>query len=176
LNPPQTEQAWARGARAGSSHDFTRLVAAHQAPLRAFLRRLTGNAAEADDLAQDSFVFAWEHITRFDATRPFRPWLFAIAWRKFREHKRSWLRRMFREKNAVPDEDSYAPDPGLRLDMMAALDGLPPAQRAAALLCLGADFTHGEAAQVLDVPLGTLKSHVARAREKLVAALGDDHG
>ena len=151
-------------------------MAAQQAPLRAFLRRLTGNAAEADDLAQDSFVFAWEHITRFDATRPFRPWLFAIAWRKFREHKRSWLRRMLREKNAVPDEDCYAPDPGLRLDMMAALDGLPPAQRAAALLCLGADFTHGEAAQVLDVPLGTLKSHVARAREKLVAALGDEHG
>jgi len=176
LSPHDCEQVWARAARAGSSHDFARLVAAHQAPLRAFLRRLTGNMAEADDLAQDSFVFAWEHIARFDAARPFRPWLFAIAWRKFREHKRSWLRRMFRESRAVPEEDSYAPDPGLKLDMMAALDGLPPAQRAAALLCLGADFTHGEAAQVLDVPLGTLKSHVARAREKLVAALGDDHG
>lgn len=176
MKPPDCEQAWALGARAGSSGDFARLVAAHQAPLRAFLRRLTGNAAEADDLAQDSFVFAFEHMTRFDPARPFRPWLFAIAWRKFREHKRSWLRRMFRESRAVPEEDSYAPDPGLKLDMMAALAGLPPAQRAAALLCLGADFTHGEAAQVLDVPLGTLKSHVARAREKLVAALGDDHG
>lgn len=176
MNPHDCEQAWARGARAGSSGDFARLVAAHQAPLRAFLRRLTGNTSEADDLAQDSFVFAFEHMTRFDPARPFRPWLFAIAWRKFREHKRSWLRRMFRESRAVPEEDSYAPDPGLRLDMMAALAGLPPAQRAAALLCLGADFTHGEAAQVLDVPLGTLKSHVARAREKLVAALGDDHG
>ena len=70
-------------ARAGSADAFGRLVHMHQQGLRAFLRRL--GARDADDIAQETFVFAWEHIARFDSTRPFRPWLFGIAWRKFRE-------------------------------------------------------------------------------------------
>jgi RNA polymerase sigma-70 factor (ECF subfamily) len=49
---------------------------------------------------------------------------------------------------------------------------LVPEQKAALLLCLGAEFTHAEAADALALPLGTVKSHVARGREKLVAALG----
>jgi len=74
VTDPQTGQAWARGARAGSADDFSRLVRLHQQPLRAFLRRLSGNAAEADDLAQDSFVFAWEHIARFDPALHWHGW------------------------------------------------------------------------------------------------------
>jgi RNA polymerase sigma factor (sigma-70 family) len=175
VNDCPTKLAWARGARAGSQQDFSRLVAAHQGALRAFLRRLCANAAEADDLAQDSFVFAWENITRFDAARDFRPWLFAIAWRKYRQSKRSWLRRLRREQAAAPMEDSFTPDPGLRMDLGAALKGLPPEPCAAVLLCLGCDFSHAEAAQALEIPLGTVKSHIARARLVLQAALGEAH-
>jgi RNA polymerase sigma factor (sigma-70 family) len=175
VNDRPNEQAWAHGAQAGSHQDFSRLVAAHQAPLRAFLRRLCVNAAEADDLAQDSFVFAWEKIARFDPARAFRPWLFAIAWRKYRQSKRSWLRRLRREQAAAPMEDRFTPDPGLRLDLDAALGGLAPQARAAVLLCLGCDFSHAEAAQALEIPLGTLKSHIARARPVLQTALGEAH-
>ena len=169
------ERAWAQRARAGSQHDFSRLVAAHQGPLRAFLRRLCVNAAEADDLAQETFVFAWEQIARFDPARDFRPWLFAIAWRKYRQSKRSWLRRLRREKAAAPIEDSFTPDHGLRLDLGAALKDLSPEPRAAVLLCLGCDFSHAEAAQALEIPLGTIKSHIARARLALQTALGEAH-
>src|SRR4051812_41450236 len=97
----------------------------HQQALRAFLRRLCGNAADADDLAQDSFVFAWEHIERFDPARCFRPWLFGIAWRKYRERKRSWLRLIRRERAAADSETSFAPDPGLKLDLIRAAQTLP---------------------------------------------------
>jgi RNA polymerase sigma-70 factor (ECF subfamily) len=169
------EQAWAQRAQACSHQDFSRLVAAHQGALRSFLRRLCRNAAEADDLAQESFVFAWEKIARFDATRAFRPWLFAIAWRKYRESKKSWLRRLRREQAAAPTEDSFTPDPGLRLDLDAALEGLAPEPRAAVLLCLGCDFSHAEAARALEIPLGTVKSHIARAKLTLQAALGEAH-
>jgi RNA polymerase sigma-70 factor (ECF subfamily) len=172
---PAIEQAWARGARAGSHQDFSRLVTAHQGALRAFLRRLCTNTAEADDLAQEVFVFAWENIARFDPARAFRPWLFAIAWRKYRQSKRSWLRRLRREQAAAPAEDHFTPDPGLRLDLRTALAGLAPEPRAAVLLCLGCDFSHGEAAQALEIPLGTVKSHIARARLALQAALGEAH-
>jgi RNA polymerase sigma factor (sigma-70 family) len=167
------EQAWARDAQAGSADAFSRLVAAHQGALRAFLRRLTSHSADADDIAQESFVLAWEQIARFDPARGFRPWLFGIAWRKSRERKRGWLRLMQREKRAAAEhEDAWHPDPGLRLDIAAALSALPPEQRAVVLLCLAADFTHAEAAQVLDMPLGTVKSHIARGREKLMMQLG----
>jgi len=170
------EPALATRAKAGSADAFGRLVQMHQQALRAFLRRLCGNAADADDLAQEAFVFAWEHIARFDPARPFRPWLFGIAWRKYRERKRGWLRLLKRESHAVSDETSFAPDPGLRLDLVKAASTLPPEQRAAVLLCLGAEFTHAEAAEALALPLGTVKSHIARGREKLAALLGGSDG
>ena len=174
MTQDSAEPALAIRARAGSADAFGRLVQMHQQALRAFLRRLCGNAADADDLAQEAFVFAWEHIGRFDASRPFRPWLFGIAWRKYREHKRGWLRLIRRESRyAAEQETVLQPDPGLGLDLTQALDGLPPEQRAALLLCLGQEFTHEEAARALGLPLGTVKSHVARGRQKLAACLGE---
>jgi RNA polymerase sigma-70 factor, ECF subfamily len=167
------EPAWVRRAQAGSADAFGRLVHIHQQGLRAFLRRLTANHADADDLAQETFVFAWEHIARFDPARPFRPWLFGIAWRKYREGKRGWIRRLTRQGHAAQDLPTvFQPDPGLRLDLARVTAALPPEQRAALLLCLACEFTHAEAAEALALPLGTVKSHVARGREKLVAALG----
>jgi RNA polymerase sigma factor (sigma-70 family) len=165
------EPALVARARAGSADAFGRLVHMHQQALRAFLRRL--GPADADDIAQETFVFAWEHIARFDPAKPFRPWLFGIAWRKYREGKRSWLRRLTRQGHAVADiEHAHQPDPGLKLDLAKAMGGLPPDQKAALLLCLGSEFTHAEAAEALAMPLGTVKSHVARGREKLAAVLG----
>jgi hypothetical protein len=112
------EPDWARAARAGSAGAFGRLVHRHQQGLRAFLRRLTANSADADDLAQETFVFAWEHIARFDPTRSFRPWVFGIAWRKYREGKRGWLRRLTRQGRAAEDTQTvFQPDPGLKLDL-----------------------------------------------------------
>lgn len=167
--PPRARAAPAAG-------DFSRLVALHQQGLRAFLRRLCGNAADADDLAQEALVFAWEHIGRFDPARPFRPWLYGIAWRKYREGKRGWLRLLKRESRSVSEETDFAPDPGLKLDLVKAASTLPPEQRAAIFLCLGAEFTHSEAAEALALPVGTVKSHIARGREKLVAMLGGSDG
>jgi DNA-directed RNA polymerase specialized sigma24 family protein len=171
------EPALVARAQAGSADAFGRLVHMHQQGLRAFLRRLTGAHGDADDIAQESFVFAWEHIARFDSTLAFRPWLFGIAWRKVREGKRGWLRRLTRQGRAVEGAATlFQPDPGLGLDLAKALEPLPAEQKAALLLCLAAEFTHAEAATALGLPLGTVKSHVARGREKLVAALGSSDG
>jgi RNA polymerase sigma-70 factor (ECF subfamily) len=156
------------------AQDFAQLVRAHSQALRAFLRRLCASAAEADDLAQDSFVFAWENLHRYDPARPFRPWLFAIAWRKYREGRRGWLRLLTRQgRYAQMQPETEQSDPGLALDLAAATARLPPDQRAAVLLVLGQGFSHGEAAQALSLPLGTVKSHVTRGREKLAAFLGE---
>lgn len=171
------ESAWIREAIAGSDAAFVRLLQAHQQPLRAFLRRLCGNWTEADDIAQETFVFAWTAMKRFDPARSFRPWLFGIGWRKYREHRRSWMRLLRRERRAAESaEREFTPDPGLRLDLAAAAMHLPEQQRASVLLCLGYGYSHPEAAEILDIPLGTLKSHVARGREQLLKLLGTDDG
>ena len=167
----ENEPAWVRAAQAGSAADFARLVTLHQQALRAFLRRLSNHAADADDVAQDTFIFAWEHIGRFDGQRPFRPWLFGIAWRKYKDRKRGWLRLLRRERVLVR-EDLAISDPGLKLDLEKALGTISPEQRAAILLCLMEQMTHEEAASALALPLGTVKSHVARGREKLAHLLG----
>ena len=174
MTEPDSEAAWVRGARAGSPEDFGRLVRLHQQALRAFLRRLCGNHAEAEDLAQDTFVRAWAIIGRCDPVRSFRPWLFGIAWRKFRESRRSWLRLLKREQAYADMQNGTTEgDPGLALGLAAALKDLPSEQRAALLLCLGCDFSHGEAAEALSLPLGTVKSHITRGRAKLAAFLGE---
>lgn len=171
----ESEEAWARGAQAGSAENFAQLVRLHQQALRAFLRRLSNNPADADDLAQETFVFAWEHIGRFDPCRAFRPWLFGIGWRKYREKKRGWL-RLFHREQGMANETFLQPDPGLKLDMVKALGLLAPEQRAVILLCLMEQMTHEEAAAALALPLGTVKSHIARGREKLGLALGGPNG
>jgi RNA polymerase sigma-70 factor, ECF subfamily len=173
---PAAEQSWVRDAQAGSADAFSRLVSAHQGALRAFLRRLCSNWAEADDLAQDTFVFAWESFARFEPERSFRAWLFGIGWHKYRQSRRSLFRLLRREQVAAETRTMASPDLALQLDLDAAIRSLPASQRGAVLLCLACEFTHAEAAQALDIPLGTVKSHVARARDKLMAVLGDIRG
>jgi RNA polymerase sigma factor (sigma-70 family) len=171
---PISEQAWVADAQAGSALSFSRLVRAHQQAVRLFLRRLCGNSAEAEDLAQETFVQAWEKITRFETGRSFRAWLFGIAWRKYRESRRGRLRLLHRESRYAEAQETVSqPDPGLRLDLAAALGALPAEQRAVLILCLGQEFTQAEAADALDMPLGTVKSHVQRGRERLEEMLKD---
>ena len=168
------EQVWVRDAQAGSAQAFSRLVRAHQQGLRLFLRRLCGNAADAEDMAQETFVQAFALIRRFDPARNFRAWLFGIGWRKYREQKRGWLRLLKRESRFAEMQETVShPDPGLRLDLTTALAALPPDQRAVLLLCLMQEFTHAEAAEALAMPLGTVKSHILRGRERLDEMLKD---
>jgi RNA polymerase sigma-70 factor (ECF subfamily) len=169
------DRNWVQAARSGSSAAFSHLVAVHQAGLIAFLRRLCANPAEAEDIAQDTFLFAWRSLSRFDPDRSFRAWLFGIGWRKSRENRRGFLRRLRRQAAAIENVSGVvAADPGTRLDLSAAINRLPNDERAALLLCLMAGFSHEEAAQVMDLTARNLKSLVARAREKLIQTMGDD--
>jgi RNA polymerase sigma factor (sigma-70 family) len=166
-------------AKAGSTSAFAQLVNLHQQGVRAFLRRLSGSHAEADDLAQETFLSAWQTIARFDGTRDFRLWLMGLAYRKHLAARRSWFRRMRRDAAAIEGADETAspyPAADARLDLTRALAELPADQRAAVALCLGEEFTHAEAAEILGLPLGTVKSHVTRGKDKLLAALGAENG
>jgi RNA polymerase sigma factor (sigma-70 family) len=159
-------------ARGGSHEAFRQLVARHQQAVRSFLRRVLNNAADADDLAQETFLAAWSTLWRYRGAASFRSWLCAIAWNK----ALSFSRSRGRERRRVEALEAPAAASGAcadaRLDLERALGGLPADQRAAVALCLGGDFSHAEAAEALGLPLGTIKSHVQRGRAKLLQALG----
>ena len=161
-------------ARRGSSQAFDRLVAKHQQAVRGFLRRVTGDWTDADDLAQDTFVAAWAGLGAYKGASSVRSWLCAIAWRKALSHNRSRGRGAARDGEWLKDaETAAAPQAEDMIALARALAGLPIEQRAAVSLCLAAEFSHSEAAEALGLPLGTIKSHVTRGRAKLLEVLGD---
>jgi RNA polymerase sigma-70 factor (ECF subfamily) len=170
LTPTDAELVGA--ARAGSSSAFQAIVARHQQGVRSFLRRAAGNVADADDLAQETFLAAWSSLWRYGGRASLRAWLCGIAWKKYQTFVRSRSRERRREEAAADTCEGFETRPGDRLDAARALALLPADQRAAVALCLAADFSHSEAAEVLDLPLGTIKSHVQRGRAKLLDALG----
>jgi RNA polymerase sigma-70 factor (ECF subfamily) len=161
-------------ALAGSDAAFSRLVERHQAAVRGFLRRaLGGGWAEADDVAQDAFLAAWRSLRSLRDPARVRPWLCGIAWRKAQDRIRASRRGAVRDGAWLETLD---PPAGVshedRLSMAAAMAGLPLDVRACVALCLADGWSHGEAAVALGLPLGTVKSHVARGRARLLKALG----
>ena len=157
-------------------HAFGELVRRHQSAVRGFLRRLTGGRhALADDLAQETFLAAYRDLARFRGGSEFSTWLFGIAYNQFRSDRR-------RERESVELTDEAPADalPGfegtvpavtaatdLRHDLAAALTELSHDECAAVHLCYSEGLTHEEAATALGCPLGTVKTHVLRAKEKL---------
>lgn len=169
------EAALLARSRAGDMRAFGALVDAHQGAVRAFLRRLTGNAADADDLSQQAFARTWEVLGRFDGSSNLRSFICGVAFQYWRRGRRAEGRRLARETAYADLADTQSEAPAhvaARLALRRAMDDLPPDQRAVLALCLGQDFSHAEAAEALKLPLGTVKSHVARGRARLQAALG----
>jgi RNA polymerase sigma-70 factor (ECF subfamily) len=162
--------------RDGSERAFNVLIDRHQQAVRAFLRRLVGNVAEADDIAQDTFLAAWTQLRSFRGETSVRSWLCGIAWRKAKAAQRSWVRGRRRDtvhheqRSAAASESTGAPIED-RLAVRQALLALPLEQRAAVTLCLVCGCSHSEASAIIGVPLGTVKSHVSRGRDRLRQAL-----
>lgn len=166
----------ARAARPDGSGAFEQLVRRHQGLVRAQLRRLVGDDhALADDLAQECFVQAWRKLAQFRGESRFGTWLYRIAYACFLQHLRSRAARTGEE--LVLDEydarSSSSPGPEWGLDIETAMRKLSINQRAALLYCVQLDFTHEEAAVVLDLPLGSVKTHVARGKARLRQLLKD---
>ncbi|ESQ80487.1 RNA polymerase sigma factor [Asticcacaulis sp. YBE204] len=160
-------------AKQGSDQAFAALVGAHQQAVRAFLRRLTASPADADDLAQEAFVTAWSRLDRLAPGVSFRTFVCGIAYRKALNDRRRSKRRGERDGAWLSlHDDIETPSHETRLTLEAALQTLPIEQRAAVSLCVAEDYSHAEAAAILGLPLGTVKSHIQRGRARLCALLG----
>lgn len=167
-------------ARRGDATAFGTLVMRHQSRLRRQMRHLVrGSDGVADELAQDAFVMAWARIAEFRGEARFSTWLHRIAYRRFLMHLRDPASRIGTIESAdagepaieADDSQGIDVDVARRLDVERALARLPEMQRLALFHCFQLDLSHEEAASVLGVPVGTLKSHVARGKDRLREAL-----
>jgi RNA polymerase sigma factor (sigma-70 family) len=177
-NDADTE--WVKQVKAGSTHAYDQLVRRHQSAVRGFLRRLVYEPSFADDLAQETFLKAWQNLGQWRGANgeggSFKGWLFSIAWNKANDARKSQVRSLQRD-TVWTQESEGAPHPEnascARLDLDRVLQALSPEQRLVVSLCFGAGLSHAEAAQALNMPLGTVKSHALRGREKALELLKD---
>lgn len=158
-------------AAAGDARAFDLVVRTHEARVRSFLARVT--PVDADDLAQMTFVTAWRQAGRYRGDGGgVAAWLLAIAWSHFLMAERAGRRQRRRDDVwARGRADSAGPAQEASVDHDRVLAALDARERAALVLTLGHGYAHPEAAAVMAVPLGTLKSLVARARAKAAAML-----
>lgn len=157
-------------AAAGDAAAFSQLVRMHEARVRRFLARLVREGA--DDIAQEVFLKAWRMRASWRGEGSYAGWLMRIAWTSFLAAHRAQERRQMRDQFAYEEAEAAPPaDADRTLDLARALCALDPRERAAAQLCFGEGWSHGEAARIMGLPLGTLKSVAARARAKLAKEL-----
>ena len=155
----------------GSERAFNVLIDRHQQAVRVFLRRVVG-PADADDVAQETFLALWTQGHTYRGGAPVRAWLFGVAWRRAKDLQRSGFRRRDRDTAWHQEPEGHEePDAVIGDRLEHSLAELPMDQRAAVTLCLAYDFSHSEAAEALHLPLGTEKTHVTRGRERLREAL-----
>ncbi len=159
-------------AATGDRKAFGELVRRHNTGVRGLLLRMGADPALADDVAQDAFLTAFSRISEFRGEGAFAGWVKRIA-------ARHYLKRVRKRPHAEePSDETFGSegDVAARIDLDEALRALSASERLCVSLCYGAGMSHAEAAQVLEMPLGTVKSHVKRGLDKLRTRLAPPHG
>ncbi len=156
------------------THDPRDELTEHLGALRAFALSLTRNGATADDLVQDTLVKAWTNIDKFEVGTNMRAWLFTILRNTFYSLRRKRKREVEDVDGVLAEKLSQKPEHDGRLqmrDFAQAFDELPDEQREALILVGAGGFSYEEAAETCGVAVGTIKSRVNRARQRLVELL-----
>jgi RNA polymerase sigma-70 factor (ECF subfamily) len=178
-----------RRCRAGDERAYRELVERFQRPVYTVAFRMLRSAEDAEDVTQETFVRVFRALDRYDPARSFEAWLFTITTRLSIDLLR---RRKVRpvslvRRDAESDEEQHidVEDPGLRPDELAShaeeerktkslIDSLPPHYRVVVVLRHQQDLSYEEIAEVLHLPLGTVKARIHRARALLKDRIGEE--
>jgi len=178
---PDDVTAWALAAKGGDRAAATAFVAATRHDVRRFLAHLV-DVHEAEDLMQETYLRAMRSLPRFAAESSAKTWLLSIARRVAADHIRTLSRR---PRVSTSDDWAELADrsaPRTRFEdsvvLQELIDALPVDRRLAFVATQMLGLSYAEAAEVCDVPVGTIRSRVARARDELVAGFrsGDESG
>lgn len=175
-----------RRAACGDQEAFQQLWENHHAISMATALRLCQQRALAEEITQGAFLLAWRGLPRFHEGSPFRPWLMRILYRHaldVMEKQRTYLQPLSLDEGVEIESQAGSPcfiDPqeqvAQREEVRQALAKLSTDQRKVVALRYGADLTELDIANVLGWPLGTVKSRLNRARERLRTLLMDEGG
>lgn len=156
----------------GTPDAFEALIREHQRMIYALCYRMTGSLAEAEDLAQETFIQAYRHLAEFRAESRFSSWLYRIAlnlclnWQKSTQRRERLLRDWSEQETTLSQTEA-----GLTREVQEAMLKLHPKQRAAIVLTIYDGLTHAEAARVLHCSETTVSWRLFAARRKLKAIL-----
>ena len=161
-------------ARVVSGEDtdaFGELVRRHQSHVRNFLRKLSGDYSLADDLAQDTFMHAWDKLQTYSGKGSFIGWLLKVAYTTFLQSKRKSKRyaEVLEEVGYVADveERKSAPPVEEAGDLERFLAVLTEEERAIMVMSYACGLSHREISDATDMPVGTVKSVIFRGKEKI---------
>lgn len=152
---------------------FEKLVNKYQSPLRRFLLNLTdGDKALSDDLSQETFIKAYLKLSSFKGTSKFSTWLYRIGYNEFYDAVRS---KKINISFDASDEFAIVPEESMvthtsidmRMDLKEALKLLKEKEKTAILLFYMEGCTHGQVAEIMNCPIGTVKSYILRGKSKL---------
>ncbi len=147
---------------------FSQLVRRHQGTVRALLRRLCrGDAAWADDLAQETFLLAWRKLALFRGEARFSTWLFRVAHNCFLQAHRRHPKHEVQDDLMLEQVEGPQHSPGLQRDLQRALQALPEGERVVMLYHAQMGLSHEETAEITGLPLGTVKTHATRGKARL---------
>ena len=151
---------------------FGELIRRHQSQVRNFLRKLTaGSVAEADDLAQECFLHAWDKLQTYSGRGSFIGWLLKVAYTTFLQSKRKSKRyaEVLDEAGHVADLESrsYTQDSEEVSDLEKLLAVLTDEERAIMVMAYACGLSHREIGEATGLPVGTVKSVIFRGKEKI---------
>lgn len=149
----------------GDKQAFGKLVDAYQGSVRRlFMKQTQGNKTLSDDLAQETFIRAYLNIHSFKATAQFSTWLYRIAYNTFLENRR-------KNKNYESDTDilesTQQPKIDESMDINTAMKLLRREEQLCITLSLVEGIPHKDIAEITGMPIGTIKTHILRGKEKL---------
>jgi RNA polymerase sigma-70 factor (ECF subfamily) len=161
-------------ARVVASQDaaaFGELIRRHQSQVRNFLRKLARDESLADDLAQDCFLHAWDKIHTYSGTGSFIGWVLKIAYTTFLQSKRKSKRYGEILEQAGHETDRSAVTqhnaPEIELDLDTLLAALNEQERVIMIFSYACGLSHREISEATELPAGTVKSIIHRAKEKI---------
>jgi RNA polymerase sigma factor (sigma-70 family) len=152
-------------------HAFKQLVLRYQSDIRCLLLRLThGDQTLADDLAQETFIRAYRYLKKYKSQAKFSTWLYRISFNLFKTNctkkdKINYVDEL--HPSILPEIASRMDDIHHRIDINDAMQYLTVSERMVVVLYYDKDMTHLQIAEILEMPLGTIKTHIARAKVKL---------
>ncbi|MFI3297208.1 MAG: RNA polymerase sigma factor [bacterium] len=168
----------ARSALNGDKDAFGILVERYQSPIRRFLLNVSGNEELAKDLTQETFIKAWLGIGSFRAVAKFSTWLYRIAYNTFYDYNTRQHEKLLGDGdiNDVCSSHSDYENVDFDIDFKTIISSLDENERAVMLLYFMEDFTIDKISTILNMPKGTVKSHLHRAKKYVETQLTENKG